>query len=249
MQMLVVTIDWELYDRTGSALALGFVGLSLMLPMILCTLPAGHVADSFDRQKIILVTTLVLGAASLGLACVSAFKAPVTWIYLLLALVGASRTFLWPASAAYVTSLVPRKQFSQAVTLNNGAFQFSAAIGPATSGLLIWLLHDAWIIYTINAVASLVCCILVATIRRQHKITSREPMSWKNRVTEFRFVFANKIILGTITLDMFAVLLGRAVSLQPIFSRDILHSGPNGLGVMRAAMPIGALLCALIIHR
>ncbi len=250
MQMLVVAVDWELYDRTGSALALGFVGLSLMVPMILCTLPAGHVADSFNRKKIILGTTLALGVASLGLMFISAFKASVGWIYLVLVVIGISRTFLWPASASYVANLVPRKQFARAVTFNSGAFQFSSVLGPAAGGLLIWLLHGAWIVYAINGLASVVCFALVATIRHEHKVAVREPVSLKNLVTGFRFVFANKIILGTITLDMFAVLLGGAVSLLPIFAKDILHSGPNGLGLMRAAMPVGALLCAFIIaHR
>lgn len=250
MQMLVVAVDWELYDRTGSALALGFVGLSLMVPMILCTLPAGHVADSFNRKKIILITTLALGAASLGLTFISAFKASVIWIYLVLVVIGISRTFLWPASASYVANLVPRKQFARAVTFNSGVFQCSSVLGPATGGLLIWLLHGAWIVYAFNAVASVVCFILVATIRHEHKVAVREPVSLKNLVTGFKFVFANKIILGTITLDMFAVLLGGAVSLLPIFSKNILHSGPDGLGLMRAAMPIGAVLCAFIIaHR
>ncbi|MEI8291231.1 MAG: MFS transporter [Verrucomicrobiota bacterium] len=256
MQMLVVAIDWELYERTGSALALGFVGLALMIPMILCTLPAGHVADSFNRKTIILGSTLSLCAASLGLTLVSAFTGGknILWfqilVYALLGIIGVARTFLWPASAAFVTSLVTREQLPRAITFNSGAFQLSCVIGPAIAGVLIWLLHGAWVVYAINLVAGLVCLLLIAGIRHEHKIPVREPVTFRSLVTGFRFVFENKIILGTLTLDMFAVLLGGAVSLLPIFAKDILNSGPDGLGLLRSAMPAGALVCTLIIaHR
>src|SRR5271170_2555948 len=135
-QMLVVAIDWELYQRTLSALSLAFVGLSLMIPMILCTIPAGHVADVFNRKKIVLFTTIILAAASAGLALASYFALNVIWIYISLVVIGAARTFLWPASAAFVTSLVPRSQFGRAVTFNSGAFQLSFVVGPAACGLV-----------------------------------------------------------------------------------------------------------------
>ena len=253
MQMLVVAVDWELYERTGSALALGFVGLALMIPMFLCTLPSGHVADTYNRKKIILTTTFILALASLALALVSKFTAAQdilhfeTLIYSLLVVIGATRTFLWPASAAYVASLVPREQLSRAVTFNSGAFQLSSVLGPAVAGLLIWLTKGAWIIYAFNALAAFVCFFLVLAIKHEHKVPPREPVTFRSLITGFHFVYHNKIILGTITLDMFAVLLGGAVSLLPIYAKDILASGPNGLGLLRAAMPIGAVLCTAII--
>jgi MFS family permease len=264
MQMLVAAVDWELYRRTGSALALGYVGLALMIPMILCTLPAGHVADRFSRKKIILVSTLVLGLASFGLMLVSTLTAPMdplfkAYVYALLVVVGVARTFLWPASAAFVTSLVPRGQLARAITFNSGAFQLSSVLGPGVGGVLIWLTHGAWVIYALNAVAAVVCFFLVAGVRHEHKIAAREPMTIKNLITGFGFVFANKIILGTLTLDMFAVLLGGSVSLLPIFAKEILHSGLGGLhttadgldfGLLRAATPVGAIICVFIIaHR
>src|SRR5258708_6916095 len=162
-QMLVVAIDWELYDRTHSALPLAFVGLSQMIPMILCTLPAGHFADTFSRKKIILVTTLILAAASLGLTLSSAFVAPLAWIYFFLVIIGGARTFLWPASAAFVTSLVPRNQFARAVTFNSGAFQLSCVIGPPAFGAVIAMtphaeeLATAWPVYAFNILASILC--------------------------------------------------------------------------------------------
>src|SRR5665213_831284 len=255
-QMLVGAIDWELYRRTQSALSLAFVGLSLMIPMILCTVPAGHFADRFNRKKIILVTTLVLAVASLGLTLASAFLLNVIWIYFFLAVIGAARTFLWPASAAFVTSLVPRSQFARAVTFNSGAFQLSSVVGPVAFGLVVALTphavehNTAWSVYALNVLASIACFTLVLPIKHIHKEKSAEPVSAKSLIEGFRFVYQNKIILGTITLDLFAVLLGGAVTILPIFSDHIFHVGPNGYSWLRAAMPIGAVVCMFIIaHR
>ena len=212
-QMLVMAIDWELYHRTHSALSLAFVGLSLMVPMILLTIPAGHFADLFNRKKIILAATLVLAVASVGLALTSYFTAPVYWIYLCLFVLGAARTFLWPASAAFVPSLVPRNQFARAVTFNSGAFQFSCVVGPAACGLVISLAHQtAWAVYALNALASIICFALVVPIKHQHKTRPAEPVSAKSLIEGFRFVYQSKIILGIITLDLFAVLLGGTVT-------------------------------------
>jgi MFS family permease len=255
-QMLVVAIDWELYQRTHSALSLAFVGLSLMIPMILCTIPAGHFADTFSRKKIILNTTLVLAAASLGLTLSSAFLSNVMWIYFFLIVIGAARTFLWPASAAFVPSLVPRNQFARAVTFNSGAFQFSCVVGPAAFGMVIAMTphaqqnHTAWSVYALNALASIVCFALVVSIKHEDKVKVAEPVSVKSLVEGFRFVYQSKIILGIITLDLFAVLLGGAVTILPMFADDIFHVGPGGFGWLRDAMPVGAVICMLIIaHR
>ena len=255
-QMLVVAIDWELYQRTHSALPLALVGLSLMVPMILCTVPAGHFADTFNRKKIILITTLLVAVSSLGLTLASIFEWKVGWIYGFLVVLGAARTFLWPASAAFVTSLIPRKEFARAVTFNSGAFQFSAAVGPVSCGWLIALTpnaeahHTAWPVYALNILASLVCFALVWPIRHIHKARPAEPISLHSLVEGFRFVFHNKIILGVITLDLFAVLLGGAVTILPMFADDIFHTGASGLGWLRASMAIGAVVCAFAMaHR
>jgi MFS family permease len=255
-QMLVVAIDWELYQRTHSALPLALVGLSLMVPMILCTVPAGHFADTFNRKTIILITTLVLTVMSVGLALASAFLLNVGWIYFFLCVIGAARTFLWPANAAFVTSLVPLNQFARAVTFNSGVFQFSSVVGPAAFGLIIPLFPQAaehgtaWPIYALNGLASLLCFALVLPIRHEHKAKPSEPVSIRSLAEGFRFVFQNKIILGTITLDLFAVLLGGAVTILPMFATDIFHVNASGLGWLRNAMAVGAVICGLIIaHR
>ncbi|HVU09609.1 MAG TPA: MFS transporter [Verrucomicrobiae bacterium] len=255
-QMFVVAIDWELYQRTHSALPLAFVGLSLMVPMILCTIPAGHFADVFNRKKIILITTLILAAASVALTLISLFHAPVYWIYICLVVLGAARTFLWPASAAFVTSLVPREQFARAVTFNSGAFQFSSVLGPVAFGFVIALTPHAeehataWSIYALNFLASILCFLLVLPIKHVHKERPAEPVSARSLVEGFNFVYHNKIILGVITLDLFAVLLGGTVTILPIYAKDIFHGGPGALGWLRNAMAIGAVICAFVLaHR
>lgn len=249
-QMLTVAVDWELYQRTHSTLALGFVGLALMVPMILCTLPAGHVADNFNRKKIILAATLLLAVTSLGLAVISLLNAPVAWIYACLVVTGVARTFLWPATASFLPSLLPREQFARAVTFNSGAFQLSSVIGPAAGGVIYAVTGHAYIIYLLNVIASLACFGLMFFIPSRQTKPERQPVTIGTLAAGFNFVYANKIILGTISLDLFAVLLGGAVSLLPFFAGDILRSGADGLGLLRAAMPIGALLCALwLAHR
>ena len=261
MQMLVTALDWELYQRAHSGLALGLVGLSLMVPMVICTLPAGQLADRRNRKSIILGATLLLGLASLGLTLASAFikldRQVATfqlWAYSLLVVIGVARTFLWPASAAFVTALVSRAELPRAITFNSGAFQLSCVLGPMLAGAMIWLLHGAWLIYAFNVAVGLVCMALVAGIRHEHKVPPREPVSLKSLITGFRFVYQNKIILGTLSLDMFAVLLGGAVTLLPIFAADILPlnggAGGLGLGILRAAIPVGAVICMFILaHR
>jgi MFS family permease len=249
-QMLTVAVGWELYERTNSPLALGLVGLVQMLPMILFTLPAGHVADNHERKRIIILMSFIIACASAGLAIISLVEAPVFWIYLCLFATGTARTFLWPASSAFMPQLVSRQQFSQAVTWSSGSFQLSSVVGPAAGGALIALSHHAALVYAANAVAALICLILISLVRHTHVVAIKEKMTVSSLVVGFKFVFANRIILGTITLDLFAVLLGGATALLPIYARDILHVGPSGLGFLQAALPLGSLLCALILaHR
>ena len=249
-QMLTVAVGWELYERTNSALALGLVGLTQMLPMLFFTLPAGHVADNHNRKRIILLMTLVLACASAGLTLISSLKADVFWIYCCLLAAGTARTFLWPASSAFLPHLVRREQFSEAVTWSSGSFQLSSVAGPAIGGALIAWTHHAAPVYAANAAASFLCLLLMSLIRRTNIVAAREPMSLHSLIVGFRFVFASRIILGTISLDLFAVLLGGATALLPVYAKDILHVGPAGLGFLQAALPSGSLLCALVLaHR
>ncbi len=257
-QMLTLAVMWELYERTGRALALAMVGLTNMLPMVLFTLPAGHTADNYSRKRIIMSMTFAIACASVGLTLISAFRAANIWIYVCLFVIGTARTFLWPASSAFLPHLVVRQDFSRAVTWSSGTFQLASVLGPAAGGALIALTHNrstpdpasAAPVYAVNAVAAFLCLSLLALIRRNHIVAVKERMTLRSLAVGFNFVFGSPVILGTITLDLFAVLLGGATALLPIYAKDILHSGPSGLGLLQAALPTGSLVCALVLtHR
>src|SRR5438093_3932684 len=249
-QMLTVAVGWELYERTRSSLALGLVGLTQMVPMVLLILPAGHIADNYERKRTILAMVLLATFSSLGLMLISAFRADVRWIYSCLFAAGVARTFLWPASQAFLPQLVPRRSFSRAVTWNTGAFHLSSVLGPAAGGALIALTHKAAVVYAINAATTLVCLTLIALVRSRQTVMAKEDMSVSSLLAGFKFVYRTKIILGTITLDLFAVLLGGATALLPVYAKDILHAGPTGLGILQAALPLGSVVSAFYLaHR
>jgi MFS family permease len=249
-QMLEVAVGWEIYERTGSSLALGLLGLTIFLPMVLMTLPAGHVADTRERKKVIVAMQGVLALTSLGLAWISYEHAPVFWVYVCLFVAGVARTFLWSASASFLPQLVTRKEFPLAVTWSSSTFQCSAMTGPAAGGALIAMTNRTIPVYEFNAIAAVICLALICLVRAHHKPPPKEPFSMQTFLGGFHFVFTHRIILGAITLDLFAVLFGGATALLPVYSKDILHAGPKGLGLLRAAMPIGSVLCAILMaHR
>ena len=253
-QMFTIAILWEIYALTRSALALGLVGLVQMIPMFLFTLPAGHVADNYSRKRTVVLMTAVIAASSLGVAFISWRHAPVVWIYFCLFIGSTANTFMRAANAAFLPALVDRANFPRAVNWNAGAFQLSSIIGRAAGGAIIaWMAghhsaSPAALVYVLNALASLVVCVLIGLIRRQHTIKVREPMTLQALLTGFKFVYASKIILGLITLDMFAVFLGGATALLPIYATDILFVGPTGLGCLAAALPLGSILCVFILN-
>lgn len=250
-QMFAMAVGWEIYERTGSAMALGLVGLTQVIPMFLLTLPAGHFADNHSRKQIIMITVSVTAAANVGLAVISAFNAPVALMYLCLFVSSCARTFGGAAIASFLPQLVERQMFSRAVTWNSGMFQLSSIIGPSFGGILVAAFgHRAWPIYAINALAALSFCALLGSIKVQQIIALKEKMTFQNLLTGFRFVFSTRIVFGVITLDMFAVLLGGATALLPVYAKEILHAGPRGLGFLQAALPLGAVLCAFYLaHR
>lgn len=246
-QMQTVALGWEIYDRTGSALALGGVGLAQVTPMILLTLLTGHVADRHDRKKTILFAIFLLTLCSLGLAAISYGKGAIAWIYVILALIGIGRAFLKPASDAFVWQLIPINMFTNAATWNSSSFQIAAVAGPALGGLAIAMLGNATGVYLFSALAALSCFIAVAVIPKRPVTYSSEPISIKALSAGFKFVWHNQLILASISLDLFAVLLGGATALLPIFAKDILQVGPLELGFLQAAPSIGALTMAVII--
>ena len=251
LQMLETAVGWELYQRTNSPLALGFIGLAQITPLVLLTLPAGHVADQYDRRRIIFWMQLVTAASCAGLTYVSWAHAPVLWTYVFLLVAGVARAFVWPATAAILPQLVPRPDFPSAVTWSSGSFQLSAALGPVTGGLVIALTGQAVSVYAFNVVAALVCGAMFVLVRsRPSEPVKRQKMTLANLWVGVRYVFDTPVILSTITLDLFAVLLGGATALLPVYARDILHVGASGLGWLRAGTPIGSVGMALILaHR
>ena len=249
-QMLVMAVGLEIWDRTHVKLNLGYVGLSQVLPMYLLTLPAGHVADNYNRKKIIAWMQGGIAVASAALALVSHYQVEILWTYVCLFVLGIGRTFLWSASASFMPQLVSRKEFAQAVNWNTGSFQISAVVGPvAGAALYAWTLSAQWV-YALNVVSAVIYLVCIALVRTHHKVAAREPMSLKSLAMGLKFVYKTKIILGTITLDLFAVLLGGATALLPVYADEILHVGKSGVGWLRAALPMGSLLMSIIlVHR
>jgi MFS family permease len=249
-QMLSMAVGWELYERTHSPLCLGLVGLTQIIPMFLFTLPAGHWADNLNRKHIILWMTALAAIASLGLTWVSVRQSDPVWTYAWLFLAASARAFIWPASQAFLTQIVPRAAFARAVAWNSGTFQLSSVTGPVAGGAIIAYTGHAWAVFALNAGLALTCLILQSMIRYRREESKREPMTLTSLAAGFRFVFATRIIIGIITLDLFAVLLGGATALLPIYAKDILHTDASGLGLLQAALPLGSLAIALVVaHR
>src|SRR5436190_4040549 len=277
--MFVVAVAWEIYGRTHSATALGLVGLVIALPVVLLSLPAGHIADRFPRKRIVLVTQALSAVCSLALAFVSwnHLRIPnwaalrsgnhflysiasvferhtyfhfddlsIPLIYFILLISATGRTFGWAARSSYFPQLVPRDVFANAVTWNSSVFQIGSVVGPALGGLLIVRAGFPFI-YALDAICAFSFFLLVLPIRSSDRGSSSERNAWRSLKEGLRFVLSKQVVLATITLDMFAVFLGGATALLPIFADQILHCGPIGLGWMRAAPGIGAFIMALLI--
>jgi MFS family permease len=246
-QMIDVAIGWELYERTNRALALGFVGLVQVVPIILLALPAGHIADRFDRKRIAMLSLLLLITGSLVLAAISFTVGPIPLIYLTLFVIGVALSFHRPAVAALLPQLVPAEKFANAVTWNSVGWQLASVVGPALGGLIIAWRHHAGIVYIIDAALMLVFVICLTQIRGQQVVRVRKAVTMQSLLGGVRFVWHTKVILAAITLDLFAVLFGGATTLLPVFAKDILHVGAEGFGWLRAAPSIGAVLVAVML--
>lgn len=250
MQMQTVAVGWEIYERTHSALALGWVGLVQVLPVIFLSLAAGHVADHHDRRGVMMLAEAVIALGSIGLACVSVWHGDIRLMYALLLVGGVSRAFLQPAKASFLPHIVPREHFSNAVTWNSGGFQLASVIGPALGGSLIGLCKSAAIVYVVDAAATFTFFVLLTLIARRPVAAATGGVTLRSLVAGVGFLRRSPVVLAAITLDMFAVLLGGATALLPIYAKDILCVGATGLGWMRASPAIGALLMAFILaHR
>ena len=246
-QMLGVAIGWELYLRTQSALALGFVGLAEVLPIILLSLPAGYVADRFNRKRVMMGAQALGAAGALGLALLSAAHGALFPFYLCLLLIGASDAFTSAASSTLVPQTVSPEAFENAATWSSSSWQLAAVLGPALGGFVIALRGGAaTLVYVLDLIAIVLYLGLLLVMRANRPVarTSETP-SLRSLVAGVGFIRHTPIILAAITLDLFAVLLGGATTLLPIYATVILHVGPTGLGWLRAAPSIGAVCMAI----
>jgi MFS family permease len=246
-QMLMVAVAWHMYDITTSAWDLGLVGLFQFVPALLLTLPAGHVADRFHRGRIIgvcvafqvMVTLTLLWATFYGFAS----RDLILGISVVL---GVCRAFQMPAQQALVPLLVPTDLLPRAIALSSSGMQAAIICGPALGGVLY--VFGPIPVYSTCAVLLTVACLLVFSIRYQHT-PSHNAANWGVLLAGVTFVWKHKVLLGATSLDLFAVLLGGAVALLPIYARDILHTGPMGLGILRSAPAVGAVLTSVALTR
>ncbi|MBC7984506.1 MAG: MFS transporter [Candidatus Obscuribacterales bacterium] len=245
IRMLAVAVGWQIYETTRSPLDLGWVGLSQFLPFIVLVLPAGHAADRLDRRRISALCMAVQILCVLALLVLTVRGLVAVWpVFAVMALFGVSRAFYIPAMQALVPGLVPSADLNRAVGLNVTVSQLSTVIGPVLGGVLY--LWGPTAVYATSACLLLIAASMLMGIRARSKIaTSNEPTTWHTLLAGLRFVKSKSIILGALTLDLFAVLFGGVTALLPIYASDILHVGPGGLGLLRAAPGVGASLCAL----
>ncbi len=276
LQMQGTALAWEVYERTHSALALGYVGVARALPVILLALPAGQIVDLLDRKRILIITQIAFAIASAFLALGSFREVSILWIYVLVALTGCARVFNGPSRSSLLPQIVRPEHFHNAVTWNSGVFQLSATLGPIAAGTLIWWsgvlgMHItgkdcqvpgvAWPVYALAGASCLVfaaACSFVQPYERASELRGsgriidaiRPRILLPGMLEGARHVWKEKTVFGALALDLMAVLLGGATALMPVYARDILFVGPVGLGALKSAPFVGALVMALVLaHR
>jgi MFS family permease len=247
-QIVSVAVGWELYERTGDPWALGLVGVFTLAPSLLLMLPAGNAADRFPRRNLSIIAAALTGLASVGLAILSWQQGPVELVFAMLLVFGASRAIAAPAGNTILPQLLEPRQFANVNTWLISCMQLSSVIGPAVGGALIYLSGDALSSYVIAAIFQFMFVGLLLTLP-----SIAPPKGAKKTLGDifagFAFIGRTPIFLGAITLDLFAVLFGGAVALMPVYAKDILEVGPSGLGLMRAAPGVGAMLSLMLAAR
>jgi MFS family permease len=261
LEMQSVAVGWQVYEITKRPLDLGYVGLAQFAPGFVLFLFAGHAADLFDRRKLLMWCYGGFALCSALLLAISR-RSPqsVHSIYVVLVLLGIFRSFNWPASRALLPHLVPEEHFANAVAWNASTFQIATIAGPAIGGIAYALFRGPDAVYAIAVIVSILATLFTLRIhqlptsqekefaeRMAERVGEKEPVSLRTVLAGFRFIWEKKLILGSISLDMFAVLLGGAVALLPVYARTILHTGPWGLGLLRSAPGAGAALMAIIV--
>jgi len=241
LEMVNVAVGWQVYALTKRPLDLGYVGLAQFLPPLFLTLPAGHAADRFDRRRVVLLCHLAFGLCSglLAWLAVADIRTPVP-IFGVLVLLGCARAFNAPAAQALMPSLLPEGDFANAVAWNSSTFQMATVIGPALGGGLYALLGNPEPVYLLAAGLAVIDVLVLVGVKTRTGRMEKRAASWSTVLAGVRYIWHNKVVLGSISLDMFAVLLGGAVALMPVFAQDVLHTGAWGLGILRSAPAVGA---------
>jgi MFS family permease len=251
VEMQAVAVGWQVYDITKRALDLGLVGLAQFLPGILLFLVSGHASDRFERRKVLGVCYAGYGLCS-GLLLFLAQRGThsVGPIYAVLILLGVVRSFNGTASRSILPQLVPEEHFANAVAWNATTFQAATILGPSLGGILYAIFRGPSAVYAGAMLTAVGALLSMFRIKTRPQARRREPMTAKTILAGLHFIWREKLVLGAISLDLFAVLLGGAVALLPVYAREILHTGPWGLGLLRTAPGIGAALMAVALaHR
>jgi MFS family permease len=248
VEMQAVAVGWQVYEITKRPLDLGYVGLAQFLPGILLFPISGHASDRFERRN-------VLSACYAGYALCFALLLALSWrgvpsiapIYVVLVMIGIVRSFNGPASRSILPQLVPQEHFANAVAWNATIFQASTVLGPSFGGIVYAAFRGPSAVYGIAMVTAIGATVTTFRIKPEVKARPREPLNLKTLFAGLHFIRNNKLILGAISLDLFAVMLGGAVALLPVYAREILHTGPWGLGLLRTAPGVGAALMAILL--
>ncbi|MGO6669181.1 MFS transporter [Rhizobium ruizarguesonis] len=245
-QIVSVAVGWQMYDQTGSAIYLGLIGLVQFLPSLLLILVTGSVADRYNRRAIAALCSLVSALCTLALLVMTLMGSftPLP-VFAVLLIFGIERAFMSPAVQSLAPNLVPEGALSNAIAWNSSSWQLAAITGPVLGGLLYGV--SAPTAYTVAVIFSVLGAALLYMIPKPVQKTTGETKSWAMILGGFSFIRAEKVVLGAISLDLFAVLLGGATALMPIFARDILTLGPWGLGLLRAAPGLGAIVMAIFL--
>lgn len=247
-QMLTVAIGWHIYELTGNVLDLGLVGLAEFLPRVLFMLHTGHVADRYDRRHVAALCQTVQGLIAVALILGSATdNISREMIFLLAFALGAARSFEMPATQALLPNIVPTELFPRAVAAAASAMQAATIVAPAVGGLL-YAFGSLWVYGPVAVLYAIACCLMLILSSRQ-QVLRKERASLDSLLAGIRFIRSRRDILGAISLDLFAVLLGGATALLPVFAKDILLTGPWGLGLLRSAPAVGALAMSFWLAR
>lgn len=247
-QIVSLAVSWQIYAITQSAFMLGMIGLMQFLPSVLLALPAGHLADHYNRKTLIVTGQVIEFLAVVGLIAlplVSGLSTPA--LLALVALFSIAKAIEGPANTSLLPALLPPELLSKAMATNQVFREAMVIAGPMVGGLLYVYSPEA--AYGVAALSYLIALVMIATVRYIPVALTRLPMTMKNLFAGLHFIFERKDVLGVISLDLFAVLLGGVTALLPIFAQDILHTGPWGLGALRAAPSVGALLTGIWISR